>query len=89
MNTTQPQTPGCETILRELTLDLTAAAVRVGGAYAAAEVLDHLDLARGPRVEALIEVWEAMTGLPSDTAKIMCEHIIGAHDQVTAAVIPL
>jgi hypothetical protein len=75
--------PPMEAILQNLTLDLTAAAVRVGAAYMIGEVA-------GPDYHPpILDAWEAMTGLGRDDARDLAVHIVGHHDQVTAAVVPV
>jgi hypothetical protein len=70
-------------ILANLTLDLTAMAVRVGAAYSIQEVTGQ------EFHPPILDAWEAMTGLSGEQASDLATHIVGHHDHVTAAVVPL
>lgn len=80
-------TPHAQVFVDNLTLDLTAMAIRVGAAYLVQEA--H-QLGGGQHSTLpILDAWEAMTGLDPETAQEVALHIVGHHDHLTAAVVPL
>jgi hypothetical protein len=81
-NTVQDRHSHLDHILSNLTLDLTAIAVRVGASH-----LVH-DAAGVDYDSPLVDAWIAATGLPRETALELADHVVSHRDHVTAAVVP-
>lgn len=68
-------------LVGHITLDLTLAAMHAAAAYAPSVV-------KGEQGDFARDLWEALTGLPTEEAKALALYLVGAEPHVTAAVIP-